>query len=133
VEPDYLLGNIHETHLLEMVASPKQRRFGDNKRDQLTRQCQTCEVRPLCNGGCPKDRFVRSRDGEPGHNYLCAGLYHFFNHVRPAMEVMAYLIQHGEAASRVMEWAAIEDSKRAPNARCPCGSGKKFKDCHGRP
>ncbi len=75
VEPDFLLGNIHETHMLEMVASQRQRTFGDNKRDLLTQQCQACEVRMLCNGGCPKDRFVLSRDGEPGHNYLCDGLF----------------------------------------------------------
>ena len=58
VEPDFLLGNIHETHMLELVASPQQREFGDDKRDTLTKQCQACDVRTLCNGGCPKDRFV---------------------------------------------------------------------------
>ena len=61
VEPDFLLGNIHETHMMELVASPQMREFGDNKRDQLTQQCQACDVRMLCNGGCPKDRFVDSR------------------------------------------------------------------------
>lgn len=65
VEPRFRLGNIHETHMLEMVASTAQRKFGDDKRDTLTRQCQQCEVRAFCNGGCPKDRFVLSRDGEP--------------------------------------------------------------------
>ena len=132
VEPDFLLGNIHETHMLELVASPEQRRFGDNKRDLLTQQCQNCEVRPLCNGGCPKDRFILSRDGEPGHNYLCDGLYRFFSHVRPAMEIMALLVQRKQPAARVMEWVAAEDAKRGRNALCPCGSGKKFKHCHGR-
>jgi uncharacterized protein len=83
VEPGYRLGNIHETHMIELVASPQMRTFGDNKRDKLTRQCQACDVRRLCNGGCPKDRFVESRDGDPGHNYLCDGLYFFFDHVRP--------------------------------------------------
>ena len=28
VEPRFLLGNIHETHMLELVASPEQRKFG---------------------------------------------------------------------------------------------------------
>lgn len=31
VEPSYRLGNIHETHILEMVASPRQRKFGQDK------------------------------------------------------------------------------------------------------
>ncbi len=74
VEPRFKLGNIHQTHMLELVASPGQRKFGDNKRDTLTTQCQECKVRHLCNGGCPKDRFALSRDGQPGQNYLCPSL-----------------------------------------------------------
>jgi uncharacterized protein len=66
VEPRYLLGNIHDTHMLNLVASDQQRKFGDDKRDSLTAQCRSCAVRPLCNGGCPKDRFAVSRDGDPG-------------------------------------------------------------------
>ena len=132
VEPDYLLGNIHETHMLQMVASQEQRTFGDNKRDLLTQQCQACEVRMLCNGGCPKDRFVLSRDGQPGHNYLCHGLFFFFDHVRPSMAVMAQLVQSGQPASRVMEWVAAQDKERGRNEPCSCGSGRKFKVCHGR-
>ena len=80
VEPRFKLGNIHKTHMLKLIASPEQRKFGDYKRDSLTKQCQNCKVRHLCNGGCPKDRFVLSRDGEPGQNYLCSGLELFFMH-----------------------------------------------------
>ena len=86
----------------------------------------------LCNGGCPKDRFVLSRDGQPGHNYLCEGLFHFFDHVRPSMNIMAQLVQRGQPAARVMEWVAAQDKERGRNDPCPCGSGKKFKVCHGR-
>lgn len=131
VEPRFRLGNIHETHLLEMVASPAQRKFGDDKRDTLTRQCRQCEVRALCNGGCPKDRFVLSRDGEPGHNYLCEGLYAFFSHTRPAMAQMARLYAYGKAPMEVMASVRADDAKRGPYAPCPCGSGRKFRFCHG--
>jgi len=133
VEPRYRLGNIHSTHMLELVASPAQRRFGQDKRDTLTRQCQQCEVRPLCNGGCPKDRFVESRDGEPGHNYLCEGLYRFFAHTRPAMRYMGDLFSLGHAPAGVMQWVANEDAKRGSYAPCPCGSDRKFRFCHGAP
>jgi uncharacterized protein len=131
VEPGQELGNIHETPLVQLVASPKLRRFGDDKRDRLTRQCQGCEVRFLCNGGCPKDRFATSRDGEPGHNYMCAGLEQFFLHTRPAMQVMTQLLREGRAPSEVMKWAAAQDARRDPYAPCPCGGGRKFKFCHG--
>lgn len=132
VEPKFKLGNIHETHMIELVASPAMRRFGDNKRDMLTQQCRDCDVRSLCHGGCPKDRFILSRDDEPGHNYLCDGLYLFFQHVRPTMNIMAQLVRRNEPAARVMEWVKAEDARRGRNDPCPCGSGRKFKSCHGR-
>lgn len=131
VEPRYKLGNIHETPLVKLVASAEQRRFGDDKRDLLTAQCRNCDVRPLCNGGCPKDRFVLSRDGDPGHNYLCDGLYLFFTHTRPAMETMGKLLQRGQPPSEVMALVAAEDDRRGPYVPCSCGSGRKFRFCHG--
>ncbi len=131
VEPRHLLGNIHEKHMLEMISSPEQRKFGQDKRDLLTAQCRNCEVRPLCNGGCPKDRFVVSRDGEASQNYLCAGLELFFTHTRPAMEKMARLYQSGRPPSDVIKWAAAEDARHGPYHPCPFGSGSKFRFCHG--
>ena len=54
VEPGQKLGNIATTPLIDLVASPQMRKFGDDKRDTLTKQCRECEVRFLCNGGCPE-------------------------------------------------------------------------------
>ena len=131
VEPRYKLGNIHETDLVKLVGSAEQRKFGDDKRDTLTAQCRRCEVRPLCNGGCPKDRFSVSRDGEPGQNYLCAGLYLFFTHTGEAMQTMAQLLRRGRAPAEIMALTSAEDARRGPYAPCPCGSGRKFRFCHG--
>ena len=117
--------------MLNLVSSAVQRKFGDDKRDTLTAQCKSCEVRPLCNGGCPKDRFTLSRDGEPGQNYLCAGLELFFKHTMPAMRTMAQLLQQRRSPADVMLWVKAEDAKRDPYAPCPCGGGRKFKFCHG--
>ncbi len=131
VEPKHRLGNIHETPMLELVASAEQRKFGDDKRDTLTEQCRNCEVRPLCNGGCPKDRFSLSRDGEPGQNYLCPGLELFFKHTRPAMQFMASLLKRNRPPSEVTTWITNEDEKQGVYRACPCGSGNKFRFCHG--
>lgn len=131
VEPRFKVGNIHETPLVQIVASAQQRKFGDDKRDSLTAQCRGCEVRPLCNGGCPKDRFVLSRDGEAGQNYLCAGLYLFFTHTQPVMQLMARLLQSRRPPSDVMALIAAQDAKRGPYAPCDCGGGQKFRFCHG--
>ena len=131
VEPDYLLGNIHKTHMQDLVSSPEQRKFGRDKLDSLTAQCQKCEVRQLCNGGCPKDRFALSKDGEQGQNYLCPGLELFFTHTRSAMLEMLKLLELHRAPADVMALITAEDIKRGIYQPCPCGSGKKFRFCHG--
>lgn len=131
VQPRYLLGNIHETHMRDLVASPAQRKFGNDKRDTLTAQCLNCPVLSLCNGGCPKDRFALSRDGEAGQNYLCEGLELFFTHAREAIEAMAQLLLQHRPPSVVMALVADEDELRDPYQACPCGSGATFALCHG--
>ncbi|WP_088889533.1 anaerobic sulfatase maturase [Leptolyngbya ohadii] len=103
VEPDYKLGNIQETPMRELVASKKQRQFGQAKSDDLPQYCCQCEVRFACNGGCPKNRFSTTPAGEPGLNYLCAGYRAFFNHVAEPMQMMASLLRQGRYADEVMK------------------------------
>jgi uncharacterized protein len=131
VEPGFRLGNIHQTHMLKLVASPEQRKFGQDKLDTLTAQCRQCRVRHWCNGGCPKDRFAVSRDGEAGQNYLCEGLELFFMHTGPSFKAMAQLIRQGRAPSEMMASVAADDAVRGSYQPCPCGSGEKFRFCHG--
>jgi uncharacterized protein len=65
-------------------------------------------------------------------NYLCEGYKAFFTHVGEPMNVMADLLRRGRPAEEVMAWvAAREMSRAARNDPCPCGSGRKFKRCHG--
>jgi uncharacterized protein len=135
VEPAYLLGNILEKPLREMVDSEQQRKFACDKRDSLPAFCRACEVLFACHGECPRNRFLPAPDGEPGLNYLCAGYKHFFTHIREPMAVMAGLLRMGRPAADVMSWCAERDKARyaaaGRNDPCPCGSGKKFKRCHG--
>jgi uncharacterized protein len=131
VEPRYLLGNIKERHMLELVSSPQQTRFGLDKRDTLPQYCLDCDVRFACHGGCPKDRFIRTPYGEPGLNYLCAGFKEFFHHVDGPMRVMGELLSRNRAPAEIMERYAGEDARRGRNDLCTCGSGQKWKRCHG--
>jgi len=131
VEPEHLLGNIEESHMLELVASPRQLKFGRDKRDALPSYCLRCDVGFACQGGCPKDRFIRTPDGEVGLNYLCAGLRAFFHHVDEPMRMMGGLLREARAPAEVMHWYAAEDRERERNDPCTCGSGKRWTDCHG--
>jgi len=113
VEPRFLLGNIREKHMLEMVASPEQRAFGEAKRDTLPRYCRECPVRFACHGECPRNRFIDTPDGEPGLNYLCAGYKAFFTHIDHPMQLMADRLRHGGFADEVMAMLAAEDGSPA--------------------
>jgi len=132
VEPDYNLGNIGQTPMIELVASQRQQAFGQAKLDTLPQQCLNCDVRFACHGGCPKDRFIETADGEPGLNYLCDGYLSFFHHVDRPMRAMCDLLAHGRAPSEIMRAYAAQDANRGRNDPCTCGSGRKWKQCHGR-
>jgi len=140
VEPRYYLGNIEENHLIDLVASDQQHAFGQAKRDDLPRYCRECEVRFVCNGACPKDRILTTPDGEPGLNYLCDGYKAFFNYIDQPMRFMANELRHRRAPANIMLHLARQAAQREQqfagvgrNDPCPCGSGRKFKQCCGRP
>jgi uncharacterized protein len=140
VEPAFLLGNIQETHMIELVASDQQHKFGQDKFDTLPQYCRECEVLFACYGECPRNRFIKTPDGEPGLNYLCAGYKLFFNHINRPMRIMVDLLRRGRFADEVMNILAMEEMQKIkqamavaePNDPCPCGSGKIFRRCHGR-
>ncbi len=135
VYPEYLLGNISETKMADMVKSQRQFDFGIDKRNKLPRFCIKCNVRFACHGECPKHRFIDTPDGQPGLNYLCTGYKKFFNHVEPYMEYMAKELKNKRPPANVMQWVRNRDNQVVKasiperNDPCPCGSGKKFKNC----
>ena len=131
VEPDYRLGNIHQTPMLALVAGERQRAFVQHKRASLSASCRRCAVRRWCHGGCPKDRFVPSPDGDSQQNYLCPGYRLFFTHAQPAMQRMVDLLRRGRPALGVMVWKAQSDAAGGPYQACSCGSGRKLRFCHG--
>ena len=88
VYPEYKLGNIKEHTIMEMMYSDRQEKFGRDKFDTLPRQCKRCKWLFTCNGECPKNRLLKTEDGEPGLNYLCEGYRMYFEHVAPFMERM---------------------------------------------
>jgi uncharacterized protein len=131
VEPAYKLGNIREHRMIDLIVLPQQKAFGDAKRDTLPRFCLDCDVRFACHGGCPKDRFTSTPDGEPGLHYLCPSYKEFFHHIDPAMRAMCDLLRADRAPSELVALYASEDARRGRNDPCTCGSGRKWKHCHG--
>ncbi len=138
VEPGYLLGNILDTPLGELVSSDRQRTFGVAKTDTLPGHCRDCRWLFTCHGECPKNRVLTTPDGEPGLNWLCEGLQAFFEHADHPMRLMSDLLRRGRPADDVMAVLSQEERQLAGsfasagrNDPCPCGSGRKYKKCHG--
>ncbi len=135
VYPEYFLGNIAETSLIDLVKSQKQFDFGIDKRNSLPGYCLKCEFRYACHGECPKHRFLLTPDGKPGLNYLCEAYKMFFRHVEPYMDFMAKELNNKRPPANVMTWIknretrVVKNAVPERNAPCPCGSGKKFKNC----
>lgn len=139
VEPKYLLGNIMEKEMSEMIISDKQIKFGNDKFDTLPQYCRNCDVLFACHGECPKNRFISTPDGEPGLNYLCSGYMNFFRHIDEPMRYMTQKLKLNQAPSDIVKYLNDKEenlkeqfSLAERNDPCPCGSGKKFKQCHGK-
>jgi serine-type anaerobic sulfatase-maturating enzyme len=103
VYPEYRLGNILTDNLGRLIESSVAKGFGPHKETTLPRWCRECEVLKACWGGCPKHRFKKTPQQEPGLHYLCAGYQKFFLHIRKYLRVMTTLLENGQPASLVME------------------------------
>ena len=111
VFPEYKLGNIYQKTLVEMMYGKEQETFGVMKHNSLPQQCLNCSYEFACHGECPKNRFMLSKDGELGLNYLCKGYYQFFDHVAPYMDFMKKEYLAERAPANVMEWAREKRNK----------------------
>ena len=123
VDDGYRFGNILETPLAELLESRPQKDFGRAKSKMLPRACKTCEALAMCNGGCPKDRFVPAPEGGENLNYLCDGYKRFFTHCRPFIDELGDLWRKERRQDRA---AKVQPGRNDP---CPCGSGRKYKKC----
>ncbi len=86
VFPEYKIGDLNTGRLSRTVLSRSQVKFGYAKSESLPKQCRGCSYLKDCWGECPKNRILRTLDGEPGFNYLCRGFKRFFAHAIPEVE-----------------------------------------------
>lgn len=99
VDKGHLIGNIHNGSIAGFLDEDRQLEFGKAKSISLPGYCRECNVLDMCNGECPKNRFIMTPDGEPGLNYLCSGYKIFFNHCLPFIEALKQVLlnEQGEA------------------------------------
>jgi uncharacterized protein len=91
VDNKHFLGNIRNNTIAWYLNSYNQNNFGRLKYETLPSFCQVCEVKEMCHGECPKNRFIQTPDGEPGLNYLCEGYKTFFKSIMPFAKAVKQL------------------------------------------
>ena len=133
VNREHYIGNLAYSPLSQLVDSEVQRRFGENKQRLLPQQCRSCSWLEVCNGGCPKDRFAMTDDGETCLNYLCDGLRQFYGYAERPLKKVIKQRKAGKSPEVIMAGLRDETRKRwkgiGRNDPCPCGSGLKVKNC----
>ena len=100
---DYKLGNIKNSTLETLLNLPEQIQFGNDKKDKLPRQCKECDFLFACNGECPKNRFMKTEDGEDHLNYLCSGFQKFYHHIDEDMKFMVGELRANRAPSNIIK------------------------------
>ena len=133
VRPEHRIGSILEDELQTLMSGQEQTLFGRQKKAGITASCRACPWLSLCYGGCPKDRFSQSPDGEAGQYFLCEGLKSFFAYAVPRLREAMLLSSRRQSRQEIMD-TLIQKERQAcrgvsRNDPCPCGSGKKFKQC----
>ncbi len=133
VDEPLRLGNILSDSWDSLLKSPLYRQFGARKK-QWHPQCETCEVLPLCQGDCIKHRVaVECKAGNLSR--LCDGWQQFYTHSAHGFEVLAESIRQQRLSEQ--NRAGVQNPRQAEkvgrNNPCPCGSGKKYKKCCGKP
>ncbi|NJL31624.1 MAG: SPASM domain-containing protein [Phycisphaerales bacterium] len=132
------------------------------RKQHLPPTCFSCEWKPFCHGGCPKHRPMGGDVPEPTilcESYKMfyahamprmqwlAGFLRMGQQPPPPMSVQAAMQaarggdETGRGVSPQMQanimGAALEDRPLtrpavSRNDLCPCGSGLKYKKCHGK-
>jgi uncharacterized protein len=106
VFPEHFVGNLNMNSLREILSSPKQIKFGIDKRNTLSNECLLCNYYFACGGECPKHRHLPTKDGEKKFA-LCEGLKMYYKHSEPFMKYMVDLLRQEQGPYNVMPWARI--------------------------
>jgi len=134
-DPKYRLGNVNDEPLPAIFRRAKHHGFARLK-TAYPAECYSCQWLELCHGGCTKDRMLGApiyRGRKARHsNYFCRSYQMFFEHAYKQMLELKDRIWKMETTPDSPPPApAVSESRSrvGRNEPCPCGSGRKFKNC----
>ncbi|MHA1490242.1 MAG: anaerobic sulfatase maturase [Promethearchaeota archaeon] len=124
VRDDLLLGNVKTGTWEEFSRSPIYNYFGRQKAE-WNATCDSCPFINFCHGDCQKHRFGAPKTPRT-LSTLCRGWKKFYAHALPYFETLAKKIRFER---NIQSSNSIKLQKIGRNDPCPCGSGKKYKNC----
>lgn len=97
IDAQHYLGHVdRRTSFAGHAAAAAEMAFGKTK--SLRRECQSCSVKSVCQGGCP------AHVGQDRYNRLCAGYYRFFS------ALLEPLRAYPRSPQGAMQWRAAVSS-----------------------
>jgi len=126
VSPEWKLGNVETDDLTQLFDSPLYREFGARK-SAVHGKCRICEYYDFCMGCCPKNRFPAG--GLKSLSALCDGWKMLYAHTLERFGKLAAEIREEREKHILRRGTGVPAPGR--NSPCPCGSGKKYKNCCG--
>lgn len=124
VRDDLYLGNIMIDKWQDFINSPVYARFGKQK-IAYNDICKTCPFLSICHGDCQKLR-VGGNEGSKTLSVLCQGWKKFYAYSLPFFQNLAKKIRFEQNITIPVK---NNFPKFGRNDPCPCGSGKKYKNC----
>lgn len=134
VQDDLRLGNVMSHSWSVLQHSRKYKEFGALK-TEWNKACQNCDVLPFCSGDCLKHRLYENDDPRK-LSHLCQGRKLFFRETSAKFKQLAHEIiqmrNNQMGLGPVRPGRLFPDIDINPDDPCYCGSGKRYRKCHGR-
>ena len=130
VEKPKKIGSVLADSWKNLQQSKLYQKFGAQKSD-WNDVCSSCRFLRYCSGDCTKQRFYGDRDPTK-LSWLCDGWKRFYQHALPGLENLAVDVLNERSQFPDRRYTSVPIPKIGWNEPCYCGSGKKYRLCHGQ-
>ncbi|MFW9826296.1 MAG: anaerobic sulfatase maturase [Candidatus Thorarchaeota archaeon] len=124
VHSNLLLGNVIESSWEDIMNSPIYSKFG-NQKSKWHPICNSCSFICFCHGDCQKFR-IGNLESSSLPSVLCKGWKRFYSYALPKLKIISDKIRNGN--NNILS-NQIKSKEVGRNSQCPCGSGRKYKNC----
>lgn len=126
IDQDWKIGNVATHSIEEILYHPLYDKFLKLK-PTLPDPCKTCEWKKLCHGGCPRNRKWGEDLQTSKVDYFCSSYKQIYRYADDRMKQLGDRVRKQMFEQNVERY--FKGKMPTRNDPCPCGSGKKYKQC----